>query len=77
MNIPNFNAYMKVLANGVPTPPFSVATLPPIASDPARAAYLMQQSLSRYGRPRQEVEEEIRARYQKPVLPVPPAPPRG
>lgn len=73
MNIPNYNAYMRILANGVPTQPFSVATLPPIASDRNRAALLMQQSLTRYGRPRTEIEEEIRVRYQKPIPPVPPA----
>ncbi len=73
MNIPNYNAYMRILANGVPTQPFSVATLPPIASDRARAAALMEYSLSRFGRPRAEIEEEIRIRYQKPIPPVPPA----
>lgn len=72
MNIPNYNAYMRVLANGVPTTPFSVATLPPIASDPARAAYLREQSLQRYGRPRAEVEQEIQLRYQRPAPPPPP-----
>ncbi len=71
MNIPNFNAYVRVLANGVPTQPFSIATLPPIHSDPVRAAQLMQLSLSRYGRARYEVEAEIQARYQKPVIPPP------
>mgnify|MGYP001375065860 CR=1 FL=1 len=28
-NIPNWNAYMKILANGTPIKPFSMATLPP------------------------------------------------
>jgi hypothetical protein len=74
MNIPNYNAYMRVLANGVPTQPFSVAALPPIVGNPVRAAAIIEQSLSRYGRPRAEVEEEIRLRYQKPIPPVPPAP---
>jgi Helicase HerA, central domain len=68
MNIPNFNAYMRVLANGVPTMPFSVAALPPIASNPARAQALIEQSNARYGRPRTEIEEEIRIRYQKPPM---------
>jgi hypothetical protein len=71
MNIPNFNAYMRILADGVPTQPFSIATLPPIASDPRRAAELMQVSLGRYGRARYEVEAEIQARYHKPVIPPP------
>ena len=75
MNIPNFNAYMRVLANGVPTAPFSVAAPAPITPDPALAAFLKQQSSMRYGRPRAEIEQEIMLRYQKPVLPVPPMPP--
>ena len=74
MNIPNFKAYLRILANGVPTTPFSIDALPPITSNPARAAQLMEMSLSRYGRPRAVVEAEIHARYQKPVLPpMPPA----
>lgn len=77
LNIPNFNAYMRVLANGVPTVPFSVATPMPIAPNPEWAAYLKEQSIMRYGRPRVEIEEEIRVRYQKPILPVPPAPSLG
>lgn len=74
MNIPNYKAYVRMLANGVPTIPFSIDTLPPIASNPALAQQLMTQSLMQYGRPRVEVESEIQARYQKPVLPtMPPA----
>lgn len=71
MNIPNFNAYMRVLADGVPTQPFSMEALPPIHSDPARATHLMKLSLARYGRARYEVEAEIQARYHKPVIPPP------
>ena len=74
MNIPNYKAYVRMLANGVPTIPFSIDTLPPIVSNPALAQHLMAQSLMQYGRPRAEVESEIQARYQKPVLPtMPPA----
>jgi type IV secretory pathway TraG/TraD family ATPase VirD4 len=72
MNVPNRNAYMRILANGTPTPPFSMATLPPQASNPERVAMLIEQSYARYGRPRAEIEEEIRIRYQKPVPPPPP-----
>jgi hypothetical protein len=74
MNIPNFKAYMRILANGVPTIPFSVDALPPITADPVRAKFLMEQSLMKYGRPRAEIEEEIYLRYQKTVPPPPPAP---
>ncbi len=65
MNVPNYNALVRMLTNGTPTKPFSMATLPPIQSDPARVETLMQLSALRYGRPRHEVEEEISARYVK------------
>jgi len=75
MNTPNYNANVRVLANGTPTQPFSIATMPPPQSDTARAKRIIEQSAMRYGRPRAEIEEEIRVRYQKPAPPVPPAPP--
>jgi len=74
MNTPNYNAVMRILANGTPTPAFSVATTPPPASDPSRAGQLIQNSYQQFGRPRAEIEAEIAARYQKPAPPVPPAP---
>lgn len=74
MNIPNRNAYVRILANGSPTPPFSLATLAPKETDIARVARLKEQSFARYGRDRLSIEEEIHQRYQKPVPPVPPMP---
>jgi hypothetical protein len=62
---------MRVLANGVPTVPFSVATPAPIKPDEAKVLRLKQQSFARYGRSRYEIEAEIQARYQKPVIPPP------
>lgn len=73
MNVPNYNAFVRVLANGTPTQPFSVGTMPPVEVDRSRTAFLIQQSYLQYGRSRMEVEDEIRIRYQKPVPPVPPA----
>ncbi|MBP6881232.1 MAG: type IV secretion system DNA-binding domain-containing protein [Candidatus Pacebacteria bacterium] len=75
MNVPNHNAFMRILANGVPTPPFSMETMAPAKVDLARVAMMMEQSALRHGRPRAEVEEEIQRRYRKPAPPVPPAPP--
>lgn len=72
MNVPNRNAYVRILANGTPTPPFSLSTLAPHASNPERVARLIEQSYARYGRSRVDIEEEIRVRYQKPVPPPPP-----
>jgi len=69
MNVPNFNALARILANGVPTKPFSVVMRPPIVSDPARVAEIIEMSSAQYGRPRDEVEAEIAERYvKKPVL---------
>ena len=67
MNIPNRNAYMKVLANGNPTSPFSVSTMPPPEVDYARVNALAEQSYQKYGRPRELIETEIQLRYQKPT----------
>lgn len=75
MNTPNYNAVMRVLADGTPTRAFSVATTPPPESDPILAQHLIAQSSMVYGRPRMEVEAEIQQRYQKPIPPPPPIPP--
>lgn len=66
MNVPNRTAYMKVLANGTPTRPFSLSTLAPKEPDLARVQRMIQMSDQKYGRPRDEVEAEIAQRYQKP-----------
>lgn len=71
MNVPNWNAFVRVLSNGVPTKPFSLATLPPPKADMARVELLKEFSARHYGRPRTEVEAEISARYAKEVPPMP------
>ena len=69
MNVPNYNALVRMLANGTPTKPFSMATLPPIVSNHTKLSEIIRQSAERYGRPRAEVEAEIAARYvKKPVV---------
>jgi len=65
MNIPNYNAFVKILSNGVPVKPFSIATLPPIESDPSRVGEIINKSLMTFGRSREEVEAEISRRYSK------------
>ena len=74
MNIPNYSAAMRVLANGTPAQPFTVATMPPPESDPEKVQRLINESYGKYGRAREEIEAEIQARYQKPVPGTPPAP---
>ncbi len=70
MNVPNRVAYMRVLASGTPTKPFSMNTMAPPEYDPARVTELMEHSYARYARPRVEIEAEISERYKKePVQP--------
>ena len=72
MNVPNYNAFVRLLANGTPTKPFSLATMPPMTSDFTRINELKAASAARFGRPRAEVEAEIAARYAKEPVVLPP-----
>lgn len=60
LRIPNHNTIIRTLTGGVPTQPFSMATLPPLGSpneDLSKA--LKQLSAAKYGRPKAIVEKEI------------------
>ncbi len=60
LRVPNFNTVTRTLINGVPTLPFSMATLPPLGSPNEKLADALKQlSAAKYGRPKQVVEEEI------------------
>jgi hypothetical protein len=72
MQVPNWNAMIKMLANGTPTKPFSIATAAPFKADSSRIHELKAMSAKRYGRPRAEVEAEIAARYAKEPISLPP-----
>ncbi len=72
MQVPNWNAMVRMLANGTPTKPFSLASMPPFKADSSRVAQLKAMSASRFGRPRAEVEAEIAARYVKEPITLPP-----
>jgi type IV secretory pathway TraG/TraD family ATPase VirD4 len=63
MNVENRNAYMRIIAKGVPTTPFSMHTMDLPKADLAYARELVEYSLLRYGADREEVETNIRARY--------------
>lgn len=63
LRVPNYNTVTRTLVGGVPTQPFSMATLPPLGSpNPKLADALKQLSAAKYGRPKVEVEKEIFAR---------------
>ncbi len=65
LNIDNYNAYLKLLVGGETTQPFNVRTYPPGAKNPAAGEVIKNYSRLAYGRPREEVEAEIHARYEK------------
>lgn len=63
LRVPNYNTIVRTLVGGVPTQPFSMATLPPLGEPhPELGQALKQLSAAKYGRPRQVVEKEIFAR---------------
>ena len=60
IRMPNYNTTVRTLIGGVPTSPFSMATMPPLGSpNPKLAIALKQLSAAKYGRPRAVVEKEI------------------
>ncbi len=73
LRIPNYNTITRTLVGGVPTQPFSMATLPPLGNpNPRLAEALKQLSAAKYGRPRAVVEAEISKRLEtKAVAPKP------
>ncbi len=64
LKLQNFNAYAKILVNGVPEKPFNLRIPPPPKGNNDIAEKLKELSYLKYGRPREEVEAEIMARYQ-------------
>lgn len=65
MNIENYNYYIKMLNNGVPVEPFNVRNPEYIKRDLSRVEDIKQLSYLKFGKPRQEVEEEIMKAMQK------------
>lgn len=60
LRIPNHNTITRTLVGGVPTQPFSMATLPPLGSPNEELAKALKQlSAAKWGRPQSIVEKEI------------------
>lgn len=76
MNIPNYQAFMRILSNGTPTKPFTVNTLPPRETNQTDIDALIHMSYMKYGRPLAEIEADIAKRYQKRSVPPPLTSPR-
>jgi hypothetical protein len=63
LRIPNYNTIVRTLIGGVPTHPFSMATLPALGTpNPRLSVALKQLSAAKYGRPKATVEREINER---------------
>lgn len=65
INIENRTAYVRLLANGKPTKPFSIETMAPPEVQRDRVRDLKEQSYRKYGLHRGRVEMDIVARYQR------------
>jgi hypothetical protein len=63
LKLENFNAYAKILVNGVPEKPFNLRIPPPPKGNLSLSEKIKELSYLKYGRPREEVEAEIMARY--------------
>jgi hypothetical protein len=71
--MPNYNWAAQMLMNGVPTQPFSMATIPPLGTPNAKLGEALKRlSAAKYGRPKAIVEKEIfdRLKTQEPPKPA-------
>jgi len=60
VKLPNYNAVVRLMISGVPSQPFSLATIPPLGHpNPQLGEALKRLSAAKYGRPRPVVEKEI------------------
>ena len=62
MNIDNLNAFAKLMIRGSVTKPFTLFVPFPPKGDEKGAALGRELSRLKYGRPRMEIEDEIRTR---------------
>ena len=61
VQLPKYNLYSKLLTDGMPSQPFSAATLPPVSSgfEEGRREKVIRFSRERYAKPRAIVEDKI------------------
>lgn len=65
INIDNKNCYVKLLVNGQSAEPFSMKVLPAGMGDESMVREVKEFSRTTYGRNRNEVEEEIRGKFDR------------
>ncbi len=72
LRVPNYNAIVRTLINGVPTQPFSMAALPRLGTLNAKLEQALRQlSAAKFGKPRALVDEEISNRMKTIEVPKP------
>jgi hypothetical protein len=67
LNLPNYHAYVKILIHGFPSTPFAVKTRKAPSGDKAYGEKVKELSLLKYAKPKEEVEELIKEKYQRMV----------
>ena len=65
MKLDNYNAYVSMLVGGQPVKPFNIHTIAPVIGNPDIVDKIKELSYLKYGRPREEVEEEIMEKYKR------------
>ncbi len=63
MTVENFHAYVKMLANGSPTRPFSLRAAAPPQGDRSKIDALKELSYMTYGKDREEVEKNVMDKF--------------
>jgi len=72
LRIPNYNAIVRTLINGVPTQAFSMAALPSLGTpNPKLGEALKQLSAAKFGKPRAVVDADIMERMKTIEVPKP------
>jgi hypothetical protein len=78
LRVPNYNTITRTLIGGVPTQPFSMATLPQLGTPNQKLSDALKQlSAAKYGRPKATVEKEIFERLATKESPSPLGTPGG
>ena len=65
IKLENYNAYVKMLVNGSPVKAFNMQTIAPTKGNVDLVDKIKELSYLKYGKDREEVEEEIMSRYGK------------
>ncbi|MCX8513922.1 MAG: TraM recognition domain-containing protein [Candidatus Pacebacteria bacterium] len=63
LKIDNYNCYMKLLSDNKPHPPFSLKTIQAPKGNPEQNQKLKELSALKYGRPIEEINEEINEKF--------------